>query len=344
MVFVSALLWFLCSRRLGVVALGLGAAGALLIGFGSTTYPIMVLCLFVYSMGQHVYFPLASSIGMDLAREGQAGQRLGQLNAVRNLAVIAGSFLVYLGFKFLAFSYQHVFALSALGLVAAGALMFAMRPDQAQKPATYLTMRREYGLYYTLAVLFGSRKQIFITFAPWVLVTVFKQPTQTLATLYTIGGIIGILFQPLLGWAIDRLGERPVLMAEAGLLVFVCFGYGFAKFLLPETAAFVVVCACFLLDQMVMSVNMARATYMKKIALRPADVQPALTLSVTIDHVFSIGIALVGGWIWSAFGFQYVFLLGVFIALANLAAAWLVRVPRAPAALPALAVSEEPAR
>jgi hypothetical protein len=89
---------------------------------------------------------------------------------------------------------------------------------------------------------------------------------------------------------------------------------------------------------------MARATYMKKIALRPADIQPALTLSVTMDHIFSISVALIGGWIWSTFGFQYVFLLGVFIALANLAAAWQVKVPRARpviATTPAPAVPED---
>lgn len=335
-VFVSALLWFLCSRRLGAVAMALGAVGLLLVGFASPTYAVLLVCLFVYSLGQHIFMPLASSIGMDLAKEGQAGQRLGQLNAVRNLATIGGSFVVFLGFKFLGFTFQHVLALAAVGLAAAALLLFAMRPDQTQKPAVYLKLHREYRLYYLLAVLFGSRKQLFITFAPWVLVTVFHEPTQTLATLLTMGGIIGILFQPLLGWATDRLGERFVLAAEALLLVLVCFGYGFAKFLLSEGAAFIVVCVCFLLDQMLMAVNLARSTYIKKIALKPEDVQPALTLAVTIDHAFSIGVALLGGAIWSKFGFQYVFLLGIGIALLNFLAALQVRVPPRAAALAAV--------
>ena len=37
-VFVTALLWFLCSRRLGAFALVLGAVGALLVGFASSTF------------------------------------------------------------------------------------------------------------------------------------------------------------------------------------------------------------------------------------------------------------------------------------------------------------------
>jgi predicted MFS family arabinose efflux permease len=326
-VFVSALLWFLCSRRLGVVAMLLGVAGTLLIGFASTTYTIMVACLFVYSLGSHIFMPVASSIGMELAREGKTGRRLGQLNAIRNMATILGSFLVFLGFHYLDFTYHHVFILAAIGFVAAAVLMFSMKPEKTGTPRLYLKLHREYRLYYILSILFGTRKQLFITFAPWVIVSVFKQPTQTLATLLTIGGIIGILFQPLLGWAIDHLGERFVLAAEAVMLVVVCLGYGFSRSLFSESTAFFMICFFYLLDQMLFSVNMARATYMKKIALKPEDIQPALTASVTLDHLFSIVIALLGGVIWNAFGFQYVFLMGVFIALANFVAALQIRLP-----------------
>jgi len=327
-VFVTALLWFLCSRRLGVAAMLLGVAGTLLLGFVSTTYAVVVICLFVYSMGQHLFMPAASTIGMELASAGKTGQRLGQLNALRNLAAIVGSFVVFVGFKLLGFTFSHTFALAAVGFSVAAVLLFAMQKEKTVQPKTFLKLHKEYRLYYILSVLYGSRKQLFITFGPWVIVSVFNQPTQTMATLATIGGIIGILFQPLLGWAVDHLGERFVLAAEAVLLVVVCFGYGFARSLFPEGTAFLVICALYLIDQMLFSVNMARATYMKKIALRKEDIQPALTASVTLDHMFSIVVALVGGVIWNTFGFQYVFLLGVFIAAANFFAALKIRIPK----------------
>jgi MFS family permease len=327
-VFVTALLWFLCSRRLGVAAMLLGVAGTLLLGFVSTTYAVVVICLFVYSMGQHLFIPAASTIGMELASAGKTGQRLGQLNSLRNLAAIVGSFVVFVGFKLLGFTFSHTFALAAVGFSVAAVLLFAMQKEKTVQPKTFLKLHKEYRLYYILSVLYGSRKQLFITFGPWVIVSVFNQPTQTMATLATIGGIIGILFQPLLGWAVDHLGERFVLAAEAVLLVVVCFGYGFARSLFPEGTAFLLICALYLLDQMLFSVNMARATYMKKIALRKEDIQPALTASVTLDHMFSIVVALVGGVIWNTFGFQYVFLLGVFIAAANFFAALKIRIPK----------------
>jgi predicted MFS family arabinose efflux permease len=321
------MLWFLCSRRLGVVAMLLGLSGTLLIGFGSPTYAALVACLFVYSAGQHLFMPASSAIGMELAAEGQTGRRLGQLNAIRNAAAIVGSAIVYLGFRFLGFTFQHTFVLSAIGFGVAAVLMFAMKPEKTQQPKMFLKLHKEYKLFYILSVLYGSRKQLFITFAPWVIVNIFQQPIQTIATLMTVGGMIGILFQPFLGWVIDHLGERFVLASEAVLLVFVCFGYGFARSLFNDSIALGVIFACYLLDQMLMSVGMARSTYIKKIALRPEDVQPALTASVTIDHAFSITVALLGGLVWNAFGFQYVFLMGVVIALINLVAALQVKIP-----------------
>jgi predicted MFS family arabinose efflux permease len=333
-VFVSTALSFLCARRLSVVAMVLAGTGVLLIGHLSPSYGVMLLWLFVYSLGNHLNMPVATTIGMELARAGQDGRRLGQLNAIRNASAILGSFVVFLGFRYFGFSFRHTFTLAALLLFLAAGLLYAMTPEQVVKRRTYLELHREYRLFYALNVLSGARKQLFITFAPWVLVQVLQQPTQIMATLFTLGGAIGILFQPLLGWAVDVLGERFVLSAEAVILVLVCAGYGFAKFLLPPRGAFLLVCGCFLLDQMIFSVSMARATYLKKIAKEPAHIQSALTAAVTIDHVFSITAALVGGLVWSAFGFQYVFLLGALLAVVNFFTALQVVVPQNPRPAP----------
>jgi hypothetical protein len=52
-----------------------------------------------------------------------------------------------------------------------------------------------------------------------------------------------------------------------------------------------------------------------------------LTAGVTIDHVFSLSIAVLGGVIWSMFGFQYVFFLGIVIAALNFLVVSLIRIP-----------------
>jgi len=82
---VIAGLSFLCSRKLATFAMLLASVGLLLIGACSVTLTMMLVWLFIFSMGQHLLIPLQSSIGMELAKEGQTGRRLGQINAVRSL-------------------------------------------------------------------------------------------------------------------------------------------------------------------------------------------------------------------------------------------------------------------
>ena len=333
-IFMSAVLCFLHNRRLAAAATLLGALGLLCMAFFSVTFHWTFAWLFLFSLGQHMFMPLNTAIGMELAREGATGRRLGQLNSIRNMAVISGSFFVFAGFKYFNLTFKISFFIAALCFLIGAALLRSMTPGPgtAHSAALRLKMHKRYGLYYWLSILFGTRKQIFLTFAPWVLVTVFHQPTALIATLLTIAGIIGIFFQPILGRAIDRLGERVVLCGEAFLLIFVCAGYGFAGKLFSGTTALVIACACFIVDQLLMSVNMARSTYLKKIAAHPSHITPTLTLAVSLDHVFSITIALLGGVVWAKWGYRTVFLFGSGIAIVNLVSASFITTPQRPKA------------
>jgi predicted MFS family arabinose efflux permease len=314
---VSALLFFLCSRRQAAFANLMCAIGILFIGLFSPSFSIMLVWLFVFSIGQHLFIPMNQSIGMELAVEGKTGKRLGQLSALANVAMIIGSFAIFIGFKFFSLSFKISYIVAFLGFLSVAILIFMMKQDEPVPMKMKFRLRREYKLFYWLNVLYGTRKQIFLTFAPWVLVTVFQQKTYVLATLLTIGGVIGIFFRPMLGKAIDKLGERVILASEAVILIFVCLGYGFARNLFPETIALFIVFTCYIIDQVIIAVTMARATYIQKIALAPEDVSQTLTMGVSIDHVFSIFIAVLGGFVWLKWGYQYIFLLGAIIAVIN---------------------------
>lgn len=326
-IFISAALGFLCNRRRAVFAMLAMMAGVGLLGWAAWTYPVMLVWLFITSVGQHLFLPLNSAIGMELATTERSGHRLGQLNSVRNLVTVLGSLFVLVGFKYFHFTFTLTFTLAALGFALAAWALFRMQPNQPQPAARQLKLYREYGLFYWLSVLFGTRKQIFLTFAPWVLVTIYQQPTQTIALLLTLGGVAGIFLQPLLGRLVDTRGERFVLTGEALLLIGVCLLYGFAGDWFPKSLALAVVCACFVADQLLMSVSMARATYLKKIALAPDHISPTLTAATSIDHVFSITMAVAGGVVWKFFGYQAVFILGAVIAAINLFSALKIRVP-----------------
>ncbi len=324
-VFVSALLFFVCPRRLAALAMLFASAGLFLIAFFSSSLNMMLVWLFVFSLGQHVFIPLNSNITMELAKAGETGKRLGQFNGARNFAAILGSFAVFTGFKYLHLSYKVSFIIAGIAFLGAFFLLLGLQKDKPKPASLHLKLHKEYRLYYWLCILFGTRKQIFLTFAPWVLVTVYHKPTQTVATLLMMGGVLGIVFQPLLGKAIDRLGERAILAAEAFILIFVCTGYGIAKNVFPPAVAFVVVAACYLTDQLLMSVGMARSMYIKRIAKHPSHVAPTLTMATTIDHIFSISTALLCGLLWSKLGYTCVFLLGACIAVVNLFSALRIR-------------------
>lgn len=316
-IFVSAMLFFSGSRRQAAMANMLCAFGILFIGFYSPGFSVMLIWLLIFSIGQHLFLPLNQSIGMELAVKGETGKRLGQLSAVANVSMIIGSFFIFMGFKYFNMDFKTSYVAAFVGFAAVAFLISLMKKDEPVPMRTKFQLRKEYKLYYWLSILYGTRKQIFLTFAPWVLVTVFQQKTQVLATLLTIGGVIGIFFKPMLGKAIDKLGERFILTAEAAMLVLVCLCYGFSKDVFSQTTAMYIAFGCYITDQLLISAGMARATYLQKIAVKPEDVSQTLTMGVSIDHIFSIGIAVFGGFVWLKWGYQYVFLIGAIIAVIN---------------------------
>ncbi|MPN43217.1 hypothetical protein SDC9_190776 [bioreactor metagenome] len=88
------------------------------------------------------------------------------------------------------------------------------------------------------------------------------------------------------------------------------------------------ICACYIIDQMLMAAGMARATYINKIALKPEDVSPTLSMGTTVDHVLSMIVPWIGGIVWMRFGYEYVFLGGALIAMINLLATNRVRIEK----------------
>jgi len=78
---------------------------------------------------------------------------------------------------------------------------------------------------------------------------------------------------------------------------------------------------------MLFAMEMARSTYMDKIALSREEVGPSLTLGVSINHAVSMSIPALGGLVWTAFGYQWVFAGAAGVALLTLLASSLIRIP-----------------
>ncbi len=77
---------------------------------------------------------------------------------------------------------------------------------------------------------------------------------------------------------------------------------------------------CYIIDQLLFAVTMARTTYLNRIADSRDDVAPTLSMGTTLDHGVSMTIPFAGGIIWALFGFHWVFIAAAVIALLNMVA------------------------
>ena len=324
----AAGLFRLSPPRLGAVAaVGVGA-GTLALAFMGHEYAPMVVGLLIWSAGSHLAGPASSTLGLQLAGKSGRGRRLGQVSATGKVATILGCGVVWLVIKLKPGAYSVLWFAGA-GFALAGAFVYLrMRSDAVDvRRQRAMVFRRRYTLYYILSILFGARKQVFLTFGPWVLVRIFKQPASTMATLGMINNFLGALIQPEVGKAIDRLGERVILVGEGLALIFVCLGYGYADRLGLGHGTLYVVCLCYVLDEVLFAVGIARTTYLDKIAIKREDVTPSLALSVTLDHAVSMSIPILGGYAWDRYSPATVFLGAAALALVYAGFASLIRTP-----------------
>jgi len=329
MVFVG-LLYALGDIRMAAVANILAAVGMVSFGLIPPVYGVMLLCVFCYSTGQHLFMPLANTIGMSFAHGGKIGSILGKIQAVQTAALVGGTVLLMLAQLVFHPSYSVTFAVGAAGFLASAACILCMDFQHTTPMRSRFVFRKEYGLFYWLSILFGARKQLFLTFGPWVLVDIFLRPVSYMTFLFLCISVIGIVVRPWVGRMTDRYGERKVLGTEALVLVGVCLTYAIAGKVLEQGLALIVVSICYVLDQTSSAVSLARATYLKKIAIDPADVSPTLGLSVSLDHIASMVIPLLGGLLWTATGrsgYVWVFVGGAVIALLNFISTRWIRVP-----------------
>jgi MFS family permease len=317
--------------RISVIANVVAAIGMFALGIIPSSYALVVFVIFIYSMGLHIFMPLSGNIGMSFAEPHEMGKILGMLSSIGNIAVVVSSAALWLLFRFLHINYTIAFSIGAAAFVLSAVLLCFIKPARTVSIKKRFIYRKEYRLFYWLSMLYGARKQIFITFGPWVLVEVFQQKVATMTLLFFIVAVIGIFVKPWIGHLIDKAGERFVLSSEACLFFLTCLGYAFAENLFSRTAALFCIYGCYIIDITIDSVYMARITYLRKIALKPEDVSPSLSLGTSMDHVVTLFLPLLGGLAWSRSGpggYRYVFLCGAFIALLNFIFSRRIHIPR----------------
>lgn len=307
---------------LGALAFAVGMVGMASWG---TSYGTMLVMMMIGSAGMHLVQPVRVSVALALSDETNRGTRMGQVSAIGSAGVVLGAGLVWLGFDRAAPAYRAGFlwvaALSALAAV----IYFRMHVPELRQPRAPLVLRRRYWLYYLLEFLFGARKQIFLTFGPWVLINIYGEPASGIAGLLMTASLIGIAFKPIAGAAIDRFGERAVMIADGVMLAVVCLGYGYAVKLTGDSStARPIACACFIADNLLFALGASRAVYLSRMTRSPQEINSTLAMGVSINHIASMTIPAVAGTIWISLGYEWVFAGAAVLALSIAAVSTLV--------------------
>lgn len=322
-VFLIAMMNSLGDIRIAGVANLIGGVGLLFFGMVPNHFSLVLLTLVIYSIGNHVYLPLTNTIAMTFAKSGSYGQRLGQVQSLGSFSIIIAAGVIYLLYKLFDVSYQLVFAIGGLAMILAGFLFLALDKGGTRGKTvarTKFIIKKDFRLYYALATINGARKQITITFVPWLLIDTFERPVTTITALFFIVCILNVPFKPWFGGIIDKRGERFALRLEAMVMFVACLGFAFAKILFPAQLALIIVYICYVMDKLMESASMARATYVRKLSKEASDVARTLATGQSMDHVVSMFLPLLAGWIWYTHGTEgyfYVFIGALVISWIN---------------------------
>ena len=303
-------------------------AGALimLIGMGMQaalppvkTLTIVAIC--IYSLGEHIQIGMKNTLSLQYARPGHGGAALGYQNASSQIGTLVGYLVIVIAFTLLpseAGSYRIVFAAAAaLALVSFLLTTRITGKSQTDQNKRRFYFHKKYFKYYMLEMFYGARKQVFLTFGPYVLILFYGADAAMISLLFAVSAIACFFASPIVGRIIDKVGYKAVMVADTLLLVIVCFFYGFAHHIFPKNIAFLVCCVNYVLDAVISLASMASNVYVQELSDGPDEVKATISTGVSINHVITVFIALFGGWIWQALGIETLFIISAVLGLCN---------------------------
>ncbi len=328
MIFVTGVMLIVIREaQLAAFAMLFTAIGAIGLGFLSPSHTLLILWIMIWSLGDHIIFSMEAVIGLKLATDGAEGKRLGQFGGARNFGTIIGVGAVFVLANIIGDAYYAFYLVAAVCGAIAGVFYLLLTVGSSDPPPRRLVLKKKYSLFYIISALFGIRKQIFLAFGGWVLVSIYGVQVSTVALLYFIAATLGVVLRPLLGEVIDWLGERFVLSADELMLVIVCLCYAFASDILASPYDLYLLYGAYIVDIILFALRVARTTYLKKIADDPADIAPTISMGITIDHMVAMSLPILSGYVWEEWGYRWVFIIAGSIAFAGYFVCLRIKVP-----------------
>ena len=336
LVFIIALMHKYSDWKILKIGTLISMVGLSMLMFSSDKIIITALIM-VWSTGEHILMPVRSSLAMHVATEGNLGRSLGLLSGITNTGSVTGSVIAAAIFFFgqrwfdipnelTLYNVVWGFILVLL-LFSIVAIVTAKKEEfPVKRPRLYFNLK--YTKFYALELFYGARKQVFMTFAPYVLIKVYGMDTTTMAILLGICALVNIYCAPMIGRLTDAIGYKNIMIYDTVILFFVCLIYGYADTMFARETALIIVCLNFLLDAIISTSSMATNVYVRDISSTEDELTSTLTTGISINHLISIIAALIGGMVWERFSYGVLFSFAAVMALANSAFAMTIPSPK----------------
>ena len=336
LVFIIALMHKYTDWKILKIGTLISMVGLAALMFSSDKIVITALIM-VWSTGEHVLMPVRSSLAMHVATEGNVGRSLGLLSGVSCAGSVTGSAIAaaifFCGKRWFEIPneltlYNVVWGFILLLLVFSLTAIITAKKEEFTVKRPRLYFHRKYTKFYALELFYGARKQIFMTFAPYVLIKVYGMDTTNMALLLGLCALVNIFCAPMIGKLTDAIGYKNIMIYDTVILFFVCLVYGYADTVFIRETAYIVVCINFLLDAIISTSSMATNVYVREISSTEDELTSTLTTGISINHLISIIAALIGGMLWERHGYGVLFSFAAVMALANSAFAMTIPSPR----------------
>lgn len=281
---------------------------------------LVILAIFIYSTGEHIQLGMKNTLSLEYSKEGHGGLALGYQNSIYQIGNLLGYIAVIAAFAVVASVqlFKPVFMVAAAFMALAMIVSFQLTGKSiTDKTKSRFYFRKKFNKYYMLEVFYGARKQVFLTFGPYVLILFYGADAGVISLLFAISAIACFLLAPMVGKIIDRIGYKTVMIADTLILVIVCFFYGFAHHLFTMETAFIVCCINYILDSVISLASMASNVYVQDISDSKEEMRATISTGISVNHLITIFIALLGGWIWNVLGIETLFIISAILGLCN---------------------------
>jgi len=302
----------LAALSIFVLGLGIAATGIF------PTFLGLIITTTAMSFGFHYFETANQSLTLQYFDKTISPWVFGKLRSLSAASSIVVGIIIYLVTKYIDFSYSHIYIITGGLVMIVGLWAFLYDPTNKDivPQRKKMIFKKRYWLFYLLTFLSGARRQIFVTFATFLLVKKLNFSIQEIALIYTLNNFINYFFSPLVGKAIIRFGERKILTLEYIGLIFI-----FTTYAVTESRVLLII--LYILDHIFFNFSMAIRTYFQKVS-DPRDIAPSMAAGITINHIAAVILPTVGGILWMV-DYRIPFLIGTCLGVISLIAAQQVK-------------------